>query len=85
MNRLEFLNISDLKGIGNNCMKSISTNLSNKLQDLCIFGSYFITDQGLLSLCMTKSETLLRLNYCGCYKISEDSRLWLSNSFKQAV
>ncbi len=32
-------------------------------------------------MCFWKSQTLKRLNFCGCYKISEYSSLWLSNGF----
>ena len=78
-NNLEFLNLADLKKISDSSMKSIAFNLFNKLQDLSIWGSYFITDQGLLSLCTTNNEYFMRINYCGCYKISDDSRQWISS------
>jgi len=32
-------------------------------------------------MCFWKSSNLHRLNFCGCYKISEYASLWLSNAF----
>ena len=28
---------------------------------------------------------LRRINHCGCYKVSDDSRLWFMSSFKHSV
>jgi hypothetical protein len=61
-------------------MKSIALNLFNKLQDLSIWGSYHITNDGFLSLCTNKNPSFKRINYCGCYKISDESNQWMGNS-----
>ena len=74
-NNLEFLNLGDLKQIKNASMKCIAHNIMNKLQDLSIWGSYFITDEGFSYLCTQHKHNFKRVNYCGCYDISEDSRL----------
>jgi len=66
-------------------MKAVAHNLFNKLQDLSIWGSYFITDEGFLSLCTAKNSNFKRINYCGCYKISEDSRHWISTNFSRVL
>ena len=45
-NNLEFLNLADLKLIGNASMRTIAYNLMNKLQDLSIWGSCHISNNG---------------------------------------
>ena len=84
-NNLEFLNLSDIKQVKNPSMKSIAHNLFNKLQDLCIWGNYFVTNDGFLSLCTVRNSNFKRINYCGCYKISDDSRLWISSQFSRVI
>ncbi|CDW82632.1 UNKNOWN [Stylonychia lemnae] len=84
--KLKHLNIADLKQITNRAMKSISFNLFPELVDLSIWGCYKITNEGFLELCTAyRSENFRRVNYCGCYKISDDSRLWISSSFSRVV
>ena len=34
---------------------------------------------------LEKNVHFKRINYCGCYKISEDSRMWICSSFKQGI
>lgn len=80
---LEFLNLGDLKNIKNDSMKSIAHNVFNKLQDLSIWGSYFITNEGFMNLCTAENNNFKRINYCGCYDISEDSRLWIGSQFSE--
>lgn len=84
-NKVEFLNLSDLKYITNKSLKSIAYNLFNNLKDLCIWGDYLITDDGFLHLCTVNNSNLKRINYCGCYKISEDSRLWISSNISRVL
>lgn len=55
---LEFLNLADLKFITNVSLKSIAYNLFNKLQDLCIWGDYLITNDGFSYLCSVKNQNL---------------------------
>lgn len=67
-------------------MKSVSFNLFPALIDLSIWGCYKINNEGFLELCTAhKSENFRRVNYCGCYKISDDSRLWISSSFSRVI
>ena len=83
---LTYLNIGDVKNLSNRSMKSISVNLMSSLIDLCIWGNYKITNDGILDLCMSHPEAKLRrINHCGCYKVTDDSRLWFMNSFKTCV
>jgi len=84
-NNLEFLNLADLKNIKDASMKSIAHNIFNKLQDLSIWGSYFITNDGFLNLCTAKNSNFKRINHTGCYKISEDSRLWIASNFSRVL
>ena len=83
---LAFLNIADIKNLTNRSLKSISFNLMLNLNDLCVWGNYNISNDGILELCMANRKSKLkRLNYCGCYKVTDDARLWLSTSFQQCV
>ena len=83
---VQFLNIADIKALTNRSMKSITTNLMYSLRDLCIWSDYHITNDGILDLCLARNDSKFnRINYCGCYKISDDARLWFSTSFKQPV
>jgi antirestriction protein len=83
---LKFLNLADLKSLTNKAMKSISFNLFPNLCELSIWGCYRITNEGFLELCTAhKSDSFRRVNYCGCYKISDDSRLWISSSFSRVI
>ena len=34
---------------------------------------------------ISRNTNFRRINYCGAYKISEDSRMWLTSSFKNNV
>ena len=79
---LGYLNIADIKNLTNRSLKSISFNLMLNLYDLCLWGNYNISNDGILELCMANRRSKLkRLNYCGCYKVTDDARLWLSTSF----
>ena len=70
----------------NRSLKSISFNLMLNLNDLSVWGNYNISNDGILELCMANRKSKLRrLNYCGCYKVTDDARLWLSTSFQQPV
>ena len=83
---LKHLNLADLKQITNKGMKSIAFNLFPALVDLSIWGCYKITNEGFLELCTAvRSDNFRRVNYCGCYKISDDSRLWISSSFARVI
>ena len=67
-------------------MKSIAVNLMSSIRDLCVWGNYKISNDGILELCMAHPESRLRrVNHCGCYKVSDDSRLWFMSSFKTCV
>ena len=56
------------------------------LQELCIWGDYNINNDGILDLCMAnKYSKFARINYCGCYKVSDDARLWFSTSFTKSI
>ena len=67
-------------------MKSIAVNLMSSLSDLCLWGCYQISNDGILELCMAHPDSKLhRINHCGCYKVSDDSRLWFMSSFKHCV
>lgn len=78
-------------------MKSIAFNLFPNLVDLSIvreiysihylqWGCYKITNEGFLEICTAYgSANFRRVNYCGCYKISDDSRLWISSSFSRVI
>ena len=81
---VRFLNLGDLKKLSNKAMKSIAYNLFPSLEDLSIWGCYHITNEGFLELCTSyRSDSFRRVNYCGCYKISDDSRLWISSTFSR--
>ena len=67
-------------------MRSIAFNLFPGLVDLSIWGCYRITNEGFLELCTAqRSDNFHRVNYCGCYKISDDSRMWISSSFARIL
>jgi hypothetical protein len=37
-------------------------------------------------LCTVYGNSLFRrINYCGCYKIPDDSRLWISTTFSRVI
>ena len=81
-----YLNVADIKSITNRSMKSIAVNLMSSLIDLCVWGDYLITSDGILEFCMANPDSpFRRLNHCGCYKVSDDSRLWFMSSFKHCV
>ena len=83
---LNYLNVGDIKNLSNRCMKSIAFNLMGSLLDLCVWGNYKITNDGILELCMAGPDSKFRrINHCGCYKVSDDSRLWFMTSFKSCV
>lgn len=83
---LRFLNVADCKELSNRSMKSIAVNLMSSLVDLCVWGNFKLTNDGILELCMAHPDSKLsRINHCGCYKVSDDSRLWFMSSFKQCV
>ena len=83
---LAYLNIGDIKGLSNRTMRAIAVNLMSSIVDLCIWGCYQISNDGILELCMSHPDAKLRrLNHCGCYKVSDDSRLWFMSSFKSCV
>ena len=50
---LAFLNLGDIKKVSNRSMRSIAVNLMSSLQDLCIWGCYQISNDGILELCMS--------------------------------
>ena len=83
--KLKAFNLGDIKNIGNPSMKSIAENLFPALQDLCIWGNYMINSDGFLEICTARNWWLRRINRCGCYKISEDSGLWLSGGSNTCV
>lgn len=67
-------------------MKSVAFNLFPALVELSIWGCYRITSEGFLELCTAqRSDNFRRVNYCGCYKISDDSRLWISSTFSRVI
>ena len=66
-------------------MKAVAENLFNKLQDLCIWSSYRINDDGYLNLCTARQSNFKRINHAGCYKISQDSSLWMHGNFQRVV
>ncbi len=67
-------------------MKSVAFNLFPALIELSIWGCYRITSEGFLELCTaSRSENFRYVNYCGCYKISDDSRLWISSTFPRVI
>ena len=83
---LKFLNLADLKQLSNKSMKAIAFNLFPQLVELSIWGCYKITSEGFLELCTTtRSDNFRRVNYCGCYKIGDDSRLWISSTFSRVL
>ena len=83
---LAYLNIGDIKSLSNRSMRTIAVNLMSSMVDLCVWGCYKLTNDGILELCMSHPESKLRrINHCGCYKISDDSRLWFASSFKTSV
>ena len=83
---LKFLNLADLKQLSNKSMKAIAFNLFPALVELSIWGCYKITSEGFLELCTaTRSDNFRRVNYCGCYKIGDDSRLWISSTFSRVI
>ena len=83
---LQYLNVGDIKNLSNRALKSIAVNLMSSLVDVCVWGNYLITNDGILELCMAHSGSKLRrINHCGCYKVSDDSRLWFMSSFKHTV
>ena len=83
---IRYLNVGDYKNLSNRSMKAIAVNLMSSLIDLCVWGNYKLTNDGILELCMAHPDSKLRrINHCGCYKVSDDSRLWFMSSFKQCV
>ena len=83
---LAYLNLGDIKKLTNRSMRTIAINLMSSILDLCVWGCYTLTNDGILELCMSHPEAKLRrINHCGCYKISDDSRLWFASSFKEMV
>ena len=83
---LKHLNLGDIKNLTNRSMKSISVNLMINLSELCIWGDYNINNDGILDLCMANRQSKFqRINYCGCYKVSDDARLWFSTSFVKSI
>ena len=83
---LQYLCVADIKNLSNRSMKSISVNLMSSLVELSIWGNFKIDNDGILDLCMAHSRAKLRrINHCGCYRISDDSRIWFMTSFKQCV
>ncbi len=67
-------------------MKAISFNLFPNIVDLSIWGCFKVDSEGFLELCTAyRNNNFRRVNYCGCYKISDDSRLWISSSFRRIV
>jgi hypothetical protein len=83
---LKFLNLADLKQLSNKSMKAIAFNLFPQLVELSIWGCYKITSEGFLELCTTtRSDNFRSVNYCGCYKIGDDSRLWISSTFSRVL
>ena len=83
---LQYLNVGDIKNLSNRSLKSIAVNLMSSLVDICVWGNYQITNDGILELCMAHPDSKLRrVNHCGCYKVSDDSRLWFMSSFKHTV
>ncbi|CAI2381650.1 unnamed protein product [Moneuplotes crassus] len=83
--KLERLNLADNKQLRNEICKPIANFLFPILGELNIWGNHYINDKGFLDLCITRSENFQRINYCGCYKVSDDSRLWLTNQFPRMV
>ena len=79
------LNLADNKQFKNEIMKAISRFLFPVLGELCIWGNHYIDDQGFLDMCITRSDNFRRVNYWGWYKISDDSRLWLSQQFSKII
>lgn len=82
---LERLNLADNKQLKNEICKPIANFLFPELWELSIWGNHYIDDKGFLDLWITRSDKFRRVNYCGCYKISDDSRLWLSNQFQRMI
>lgn len=83
---IAYLNVADIKNLSNRSMKSISVNLMSSLEELSVWGNYKICNDGILDLCMQHpGAKLRRINHCGCYKISDDSRIWFMTSFKHCV
>lgn len=84
--RLRFLNLTDLKKIGDKSMKAVCYNLFPNIADLSIWGCYGVTSDGFLEICVAhRNEVFKRINYCGCYKIKEDSRMWISSTFNRII
>ena len=80
------MNIGDIKNVTNRSLRTIAVNLMSSIVDLCVWGCYKVTNDGILELCMAHPESKLRrINHCGCYKVSDDSRLWFMSSFKTCV
>ena len=83
---LAYLNLGDIKNLSNRAMRTIAVNLMSSMIDLCVWGCFKLNNDGVLELCMSHPENKLRrINHCGCYKISDDSRLWFASSFKTSV
>jgi len=86
---LAYLNLADVNQLTNLSMKSISYNLLQTLQDLCIWGCYNITQDGFMDMCQqgkTKSSKLNRINTTGCHQISDSNlKPWLDASFCQGI
>ena len=83
--KLERINLADNKQLKNEIWKPIANFLFPKLGELNIWGNHYIDDKGFLDLWITRSNNFQRINYCGCYKVSDDSRLWLSNQFTKMI
>ena len=62
-------------------MRTVAYNLMNKLQDLSIWGSCHISNNGFQTICNKATETFKRMIYAGCYKISDDSKQWIADKF----
>ena len=83
---LGYLNVGDIKNLSDRAMRSIAINLMSSLIDLCIWGNYKITNNGILELCCVSQDCKFRrINHCGCYKVSDDSKIWFMTSFKSCV
>jgi hypothetical protein len=72
---LRYFNCANIGTVTDRGLKAIGRYFA--LQDLCLYGCYRVTDNGVLDL---RVESLRRFNFSGCYKITSGCQRYLFTS-----